>query len=89
MNRTRNRFHVAAVTLLIGASTRSQAKVFVTHEVAVREAFPGVATEHRTDFLTGDQAARIESAAGTAPSSRIVLSWQAVKDGRLVGTACL
>ncbi len=65
------------------------AKVLVAPDVAVREAFPGATTVQRTDYLSEAQASRIESLAGTPPSSRIVISWRAQKAGAPVGTAYL
>jgi hypothetical protein len=64
-------------------------KTIVEPEKAVREAFPGAVTERRTDYLSEEQAGRIESLAGSPPSSRIVVSYRATREGLPAGRAYL
>lgn len=71
------------------AATPAAAKVLVSPEQAVREAFPDSVVERGTSYLTDAQAAQVASLAGSAPSSRIVISWRAAKDGRETGVAYL
>src|SRR5262245_30978942 len=83
--------HGAALVgvLLAIAPGPARAKVLVTAEDAVREAFPDARAERRTDYLTEEQSAKIQTLAGSPPSSRIVISWRGVKDEHLLGTAYL
>jgi hypothetical protein len=65
------------------------AGVLVEPESAAHEAFPGAVTTKKTEYLTEAQVAKIESLAGSAPSSRIVVTWRAQKDGAALGVAYL
>jgi Na+-translocating ferredoxin:NAD+ oxidoreductase RnfG subunit len=78
-----------AVALLVAVFSLAQAKVLVTPEEAVREAFAGAPTDKHTDYLDEAQAAAITRLAGSPPSSRIVISYRASKDGRALGAAYL
>ena len=77
------------VALLVTAFSGARAKVLVTPEEAVREAFAGAPAEKRTDYLDETQTAAIARLAGSPPSSRIIISYRASKDGRPLGTAYL
>jgi len=61
----------------------------VSPEEAVRDAFGGAPAEKRTDYLDEAQAAEITRLAGSAPASRIVISFHRTQDGRTLGTAYL
>src|ERR1044071_2917422 len=78
---------LAAFTVL--TPTGASAKVFVTVDEALREAFPEARIEKRTDYLTEERAERIAALAGSPPSTRIVISYRGVRDGRALGTAYL
>ena len=78
-----------AVALLVAVFSQARAKVLVTPEEAVREAFAGAPAEKHTDYLDAAQTAAIAKLAGSPPSSRIIISYRASKDGRPLGTAYL
>jgi transcriptional regulator of nitric oxide reductase len=78
-----------AIMLLVAVFSAARAKVLVTPEEAVREAFAGASAEKRTDYLDQTQAEAIAKLAGSAPSSRIVISYRASRDGRALGAAYL
>lgn len=80
---------IALALGVVLTTTNAHAKVYATPENATREAFPGATLRKQTSYLTEEQAARITEVAGSAPSSRIVISWDASKDDRFVGTAYL
>jgi FMN-binding protein len=72
-SRAAARISLGAVLWLAAASHLS-AKVFLSQEEALKEVFgPGAAPRRSTAYLTEDEAKRIESAAGTAPSSRVIV----------------
>lgn len=69
------------------AAFTASARVLVTQDKALAEAFPGAAVERRDAFLTEAQAKRIEETAGTPPATRVVAYYVATKDGKPAGTA--
>lgn len=77
------------IALLIAATGLAQGKVLLTPEDAVREVFGDVPAVKRTDYLDEAQSAAIARLAGSPPSSRIVISYRASKDGRALGAAYL
>jgi hypothetical protein len=64
-----------------------EARVFVTQEEALGEAFPGLRVERRNAFLTDEQARQVVEMAGSPPSSRIVSYYVAESDGNPAGSA--
>ena len=81
------RLPAVALALLVAVVPAARARVLVTPEEAVREAFAGAPAEKRTDYLDDAQSAAIAKLAGSPPSSRIVISYRASKEGRSLGTA--
>jgi Na+-translocating ferredoxin:NAD+ oxidoreductase RnfG subunit len=71
------------------AGSAAHARVLVKTDDAVREAFGGAPAVKHTEYLDEAQAAAIAKQAGSAPSSRIVISYRATKDGRPLGAAYL
>jgi len=78
-----------AIALLVAVVSSSHAKVLLAPEEAVKEAFAGAPAQKRTDYLDETQVAAITRLAGSAPSSRIVISYRATKDEKPLGTAYL
>src|SRR5437667_8776629 len=60
------------------------ARILVTQERALAEAFPAAVVQRRTAYLTDDQAARVEKLSGSAFPSRIVPYYIATRDGGTV-----
>lgn len=77
---------VAALCATLAAS-RVPARVLVTQEKALAEAFPGATVARHDAFLTDAQAKRVEDLAGSPPSTRVVAYYGATKDGKAAGTA--
>ena len=75
------------VALGATASLSASARVLVTQDKALAEAFPGANVARRDAFLTDAQAKRVEELAGTPPATRVVAFYAATKDGKPVGTA--
>lgn len=63
------------------------ARVLVTQDTALAEAFPGSAVERRDAFLTDAQAKTVEDLAGSPPTTRVVAYYVATRDGKASGTA--
>ena len=79
----------ALALLALLAAAPASAVVLQSHEAALAEAWPGAELSKLREFLTEEEAARVEEQAGTALESRVVLAWQARQGGRLLGTAYL
>ena len=73
--------------MCLAAAQEAGARVLVTQEKALAEAFPGASVMRKDVFLTDGQAKRIEELSGSAPSSRVVAYYVAAKDGKISGTA--
>lgn len=76
-----------AVAACATASFPASARVLVTQDKALAEAFPGAAVERRDAFLTDAQAKRVETLAGSPPETRVVAYYVATKEGKPAGTA--
>ena len=78
---------VITAALLVAVFAPVHARVLVSPEEAVREAFAGAPAVKRTDYLDEAQSAAIAKLVGSPPSSRIVISYRASKDGKPLGSA--
>lgn len=83
------RLRPAALLVLAGllVSPAVHARVLVSQEKALAEAFPGATLDRRTSWLTDEQAGRVETLAGSAPKTSIVVYYVATLDGKAAGTA--
>jgi len=77
---------LAVVVLVCGAAG---ATVLITVEEALGLAFPDATTTRETLFLTEEQIAQVEKAAGDRPASAMATRYVAVRDGVTVGFAYL
>jgi len=84
---TRARFFLTLAVVCLASAHEAGARVLITQEKALAEAFPGASVTRKDAFLTDAQAKRVEELSGTAPSSRVVAYYVAAKDGRISGTA--
>jgi Na+-translocating ferredoxin:NAD+ oxidoreductase RnfG subunit len=84
---TRARFFLTLAVVCAAWAQQAGARVLVTQEKALAEAFPGASITRKDAFLTDGQAKRVEELSGTAPSSRVVAYYVAAKDGKTAGTA--
>ncbi len=69
------------------ATPGATARVLVTQEKALAEAFPGSAVARRDAFLTDWQAKRVEELAGSPPATRVVAYYVATSDGKPASVA--
>jgi len=76
-----------AVVASATAASISAARVLVTQDKALAEAFPGSAIERRTAFLTDAQAKKAEALAGSPLPTRVVAYYLATKEGEASGAA--
>jgi len=63
------------------------ARVLLTQEKALAEAFPGAQVERRSAFLTEAQMKAVAESAGSPPASPVIAYYLATKDGRPAGAA--
>lgn len=75
------------LVLTAAAVTPAAARVLLTQEDALAEAFPGAEVQRFRRALSPEQAEQVRELAGTAPDSRLVIAYRAERDGHLVGTA--
>lgn len=80
---------LALLAVLAGASAPAGAAVLQTKEAALAAAWPGAEVEPLREYLSEEEAKRVNEAAGTPLDSRAVLAWRGLRDGRPVGTAYL
>jgi hypothetical protein len=80
---------VSALAVAVLVSGAAVATVLITVEEALGLAFPDAVTTRETLFLTEQQLARVEKAAGDRPASAMVTRYVAVRDGATVGFAYL
>ena len=79
--------NVTAVVVAAAAAGTGFARVLVTQEKALAEAFPEAAIERHTAYLTDEQAVRVEALAGSTLAGRVVPWYSARRDGQFAGTA--
>jgi Na+-translocating ferredoxin:NAD+ oxidoreductase subunit G len=65
----------------------ASARVLLTQEQALAEAFPALVPERRTAFLTDEQAKRFEVLSGEPAPTRVVTYYVAARDGAPAGVA--
>jgi Na+-translocating ferredoxin:NAD+ oxidoreductase RnfG subunit len=75
------------LAVVCAAAPEAGARVLVTQDKALTEAFPAASVTRKDAFLTDVQAKRVEELSGSEPSSRVVAYYVAIKDGKPVGTA--
>lgn len=75
------------LALLAVVSPTVAAKVLLTVQAALQEAFPGAIVERPTVYLTAEQKEKIEVLSGQEAASGIVRPARALRGGELAGTA--
>jgi len=80
---------LACLAIVCALGTRqAQARVFMTQEQAIKEAFPAPASsERRTLYLDDAQARRAAESAGVPVEMRVVPYYVGTRDGRVIGYA--
>jgi hypothetical protein len=79
-----------AALVLLALGARAEARVLLTREAALTQAFgPRARIEPRTIYLTPEQAVRVEKSAGATLASPRVVAWRASIGDSLLGTAYL
>ena len=81
------RARLALALILLGPASPGLGKIFLTQEEALRLAFPGATIERRTAFLTAEEQKEVAALSGGPPPSALAVTYVAMKDGHLVGTA--
>lgn len=75
--------------VLAGLGASARAEVILTEKAALERAFPGLQPARRMLYLTPEQVAVVQKAARSKLPSAVVTTFEARREGRLVGRAVL
>jgi hypothetical protein len=80
---------LATTAFLLGLSLARPASAagLPTKEEALALAFPNATTQRRESFLTPEQVVKVKALAGTEPSTRFIVAYEAKAGGAVVGVA--